>query len=131
MLRLRLDDVLETIHSGGTRFRTATGEKYLPKPLTEEMIRRDALNLMTGEDIYNLIRRDIPTAQSKGTWKGLEQANKAASLHLGEHGLDGLRYQANTLMGKKAAGTWDADVTRNYVIWSQKLLDQMERLGTY
>jgi len=131
LLRLRLDDVLETIHGSGTRFKTAKGEKYVPKPLTEEMIRRDALDLMTGEDIYNLIRRDIPTAQSKGTWVGLGQAQKATSLHLGEHGLDGLSYEARSLSGVKPTGIWNSDVDRNYVIWSQKLLDQMKRLGTY
>ena len=131
LLRLRLDDALETIHGGGRRFKTAKGEKYEPKPLTEEMIRRDALDLMTGEDIYNLIRNDIPTPESKGTWVGLGQAQKATSLHLGKHGLDGLRYDSGTLSGRKAVGTWDADVTRNYVIWSQKLLDQMKLLGTY
>lgn len=132
MLRLRLDDALETIHGGGARFKTATGKKYYPEPLTDEMIRRDALDMMTGGDIYNMIRRDIPIMESKGTWVGLANAEKATSLHLGEHGLDGLRYDAGTLRsGVKAAGKWDADVTRNYVIWSQKLLDQMKRLGTY
>ena len=87
---------------------------------------------MTGEDIYNLIRTDIPIGDiSKGTWIGINEARKQASLWLGKFGLDGLRYQSGTLSGVKAVRKWDADVTRNYVIWSQKLLDKMERLGTY
>ena len=132
LLRLRLDDALKTIHGGGTRFKTATGEKYLPKPLTEEMIRRDALDLMTGEDIYNLIRTDIPIGDiSKGTWIGINEARKQASLWLGKFGLDGLRYQSGTLSGVKAVRKWDADVTRNYVIWSQDILDQMKRIGAF
>ena len=91
----------------------------------------DTLNRMDGEDIYRLISNYIPTKLKKGTWKGLKEADKATSLFLGEHGLDGLRYQANTLAGPKAEGTWDADVTRNYVIWNQKLLDQMKKLGVF
>ena len=78
-----------------------------------------------------MIRRDIPTAQSKGTWEGLGQAQKAASLYLEKHGLDGLSYESGTLSGVQPTRIWNSDVTRNYVIWSQKLLDQMERLGTY
>jgi len=132
-VRQQVDEALEVIAGNPSHrsFKTASGRRYVPEPLTKQMIRRDALDLMTGEDIYNLIRRDIPTAQSKGTWEGLGQAQKAASLYLEKHGLDGLSYESGTLSGVRPTGIWNSDVTRNYVIWSQKLLDQMERLGTY
>ena len=100
------------------------------------------LDDMTGQQIYNKLAEDVPVTHKKWPMAGwsltrdyldnMTARQKAASIHLEKFGINGLRYDAGTLTGGvKAAGTWDADVTRNYVIWSQKLLDQMERLGTY
>jgi len=82
---------------------------------------------MTGEQIYNMIRSDIPIDVSKGSWAGIEAAAKAASLYLGDFGIQGLRYQAGSLSGKSTTAVWNAKRTRNYVIWDKKLLDKMER----
>ena len=100
------------------------------------------LDDMTGQQIYNRLAEDVSVTHKKWPMAGwslprdyldnMTARQNAASIQLEKFGINGLRYDAGTLTGgKKAAGTWDADVTRNYVIWSQKLLDQMERLGTY
>jgi len=125
-LNQRIDRIMEKLHGKGVGFEVS-GRKYRPKPLTQEMIRRDFLDTMTGEDIYNMIRSDIPIGVSKGSWEGLEAAAKAASLYLSNFGISGLRYQAGSLSGKPTTAVWNAKRTRNYVIWDQKLLDKMEK----
>jgi len=125
-LNQRIDRIMEKLHGKGVGFEVS-GRKYRPKPLTQEMIRRDFLDTMTGEDIYNMIRSDIPIGVSKGSWEGIEAAAKAASLYLGNFGISGLRYQAGSLSGQKTTAVWNAKRTRNYVIWDQNLLDKMER----
>ena len=127
----RIDRIVEKLHGQGAGFVDQTGRKYRPKPLTEEMIKKDFLDVMTGEQIYNMVRSDIPIGQSKGSWAGLEEAAKQASLYMSGFGIPGLRYQAGSLSGKPTTKVWNADRTRNYVIWDQKLLDKMERKAEF
>jgi len=95
------------------------------------MIRLDFLDEMTGEEIYNKILNDIPVSKSKGSWAGILEAQKATSLHLGEFGVPGLRYTAGTLSGRPANRKWNADITRNYVLWDQDILNLMTKLAEY
>jgi hypothetical protein len=128
------------------KIRSALAAVQGPKTTSQKIVKNfkspQNLDDMTGQHIYNKLMADVPVTHKKWPMAGwsltrdyldnMTARQKAASLHLEKFGINGLRYDAGTLTGgKKAAGTWDADVTRNYVIWSQKLLDQMKRLGTY
>ena len=108
--------------------------------LPVRLMKEKTIDNLTGQKVYDLIRHGLYTTHrlmqntkviSRRKHINNPDFDKSTSLHLEKYGLDGLRYQANTVAGPKAVGTWDADVTRNYVIWSQKLLDQMKKLGVY
>ena len=132
----RIDDIMNRLHGRNALGSRAVGfkmggRKYRPKPLTEEMIRREFLDEMTGEEIYNKILNDIPVSKSKGSWAGILEAQKATSLYLGDWGIPGLRYTAGTLSGRPANRKWNADITRNYVLWDQDILNLMTKLAEY
>jgi len=132
----RIDTIMNKLHGRNALGSRAVGfkvdgRKYRPAPLTEEMIRLDFLDEMTGEEIYNKILNDIPVSKSKGSWAGILEAQKATSLHLGEFGVPGLRYTAGTLSGRPANRKWNADITRNYVLWDQDILNLMTKLAEY
>jgi hypothetical protein len=135
-LNQRIDRIMNKLHGRNALGSRAVGfkvegRKYRPAPLTEEMIRLDFLDEMTGEEIYNKILNDIPISQSKGSWVGILEAQKTTSLYLGDWGIPGLRYTAGTLSGRPANRKWNADITRNYVLWDQDILNLMTKLAEY